>query len=211
MAGTTSEPADREGEGHRDVERFDVSVRLVHWSTAAFVGVCALTALALSVAPVAAFVGRRDLVRTVHTFSGLLIPVPLAVGWFGPRSARLRADVRALDRFDAGDVRWLRAYGRDRWLPSGKFHPGQKLNAAIMAGALVLLFATGIVLRWFDPFPLVVRRGATFVHDWTAFLLAVDLAAHVFMALRDREALRAMATGRASRSWAARVHPRWDV
>lgn len=192
-----------------DVERFAPVERAVHWWTAALVGMCAATAVALSVAPVASLVGRRALVRDVHVVSGLLIPLPLIVGIAGRWRAPLRQALRDLDRFDRVDRRWLRSLGRDRYAEPGKFHPGQKLNAAIVAGALVLLYATGLVLRWFEPFPIDVRRGATFVHDWVAFLLAIDLLAHIGKAFADPEALRAMRTGRASRRWAAVTHPRW--
>jgi formate dehydrogenase subunit gamma len=105
----------------------------------------------------------------------------------------------------------LRSFGRDYRATPGKFHAGQKLNAAALGGALVLLFATGVVLRWYEPFPLNVRRGATFVHDWVAFLLAIDLVAHVGKALADPVALRAMWGGSAPRRWAATKHPRWRV
>ena len=147
------------------VERFDQVERSVHWWTAALVGACAATALALSIAPISTLVGNRDVVRQVHLISGLLIPVPLLVGRVGPWSRRLAQTLRELDRFDAYDRRWLATLGRDPLVRHGKFHPGQKLNTALIGGGLVLLFLTGIVLRWFEPFPLSIRRGATFVHD----------------------------------------------
>ena len=193
------------------IVRFAPVERAVHWWTAALVGLCAATSLALSVAPVATLVGRRALMREIHVISGLLIPVPLLIGVIGRWRRPLRQTLHELDRFDAVDRQWLRSFGRDPYATPGKFHPGQKLNAAIVGGGLVLLFATGIVLRWFEPFPLDVRRGATFVHDWVAFLLAIDLIAHMGKAFADRDALRAMRTGRASRRWAARAHPRWHV
>lgn len=191
--------------------RFAAVERAVHWWTAALVGLCAATSLALSVAPVATLVGRRALMREIHVVSGLLIPVPMLVGLLGRWRGPLRRTLHDLDRFDAVDRRWLRSLGRDPYATAGRFHAGQKLNAAILGGALVLLLATGVVLRWFEPFPLEVRRGATFVHDWVAFLIAIDLVAHIGKAFADRDALRAMRTGWASRRWAARTHPRWHV
>lgn len=191
--------------------RFGAVERAVHWWTAALVGLCAATSLALSVAPIATVVGRRTLMREIHVASGLLIPAPMLIGLLGRWRAPLRRLLRDLDRFDAVDRRWLRSLGRDPYASSGKFHAAQKLNAAVIGGALVLLFATGIVLRWFEPFPLQIRRGATFVHDWVAFLLAIDLAAHMGKAFADRDALRGMRTGWVPRRWAQREHPRWHV
>jgi formate dehydrogenase subunit gamma len=205
MAATTLPSADD------TVVRFEGTERLVHWSTAALVTVCAFTALALSVSPVATLVGRRNLVRDVHVVCGLLIPLPLVIGRLGPWSGSLRATLRELDRFDAVDRTWLRSLGRDYRATPGKFHTGQKLNAALLAGALVLLLATGVALKWYEPFSIDLRRGATFVHDWVAFLLAIDLIAHVAKALGDPVALRAMWSGRAPRRWAAMKHPRWRV
>lgn len=194
-----------------EVVRFAPVERAVHWWTAALVGVCIATSLALSVAPVATLVGRRALMREVHVVSGLLIPLPLVVGLAGRWRGPMRRTLRDLDRFDQLDRRWLRSAGRDPLATSGRFHPGQKLNSAVVGGALVLLLATGIVLRWFEPFPLQIRRGATFVHDWVAFLLTIDLLFHVGKGLADRDALHAMRTGRVSAAWAARRHPRWRV
>jgi formate dehydrogenase subunit gamma len=103
----------------------------------------------------------------------------------------------------------LRSFGRDPFVENGKFNAGQKLNAAFTAGAVLLLLATGSIMRWFGPFPLTWRTGATFVHDWTAFALGLVLVGHVAKALGDREALGAMARGSVSRRWAARKAPRW--
>lgn len=187
--------------------RFDAVERAVHWSTAALVAICGVTALALSFGPLSALVGRRELLKTVHVVAGLFLVVPFVVGRAGPWSAQLRADVRQLNRFDDEDRRWRPASGRP--VRTGKFHPGQKLNAAASAAAIVALVATGLVLWQFHPFPIDVRRGATFVHDWTAFLFAFLLAGHVANALADRESLRGMVGGTVDARWAARTHPRW--
>ena len=77
----------------------------------------------------------------------------------------------------------------------GKFNPGQKLNASFLAGAALVMLATGSIMRWFDPFPDALRTGATFVHDWTSFAMVVAIAGHVVVALRHPAALRAMARG----------------
>jgi formate dehydrogenase subunit gamma len=69
--------------------------------------------------------------------------------------------------------------------------------------------ATGSIMKWFGPFPLAWRTGATFVHDWTAWLLTIALIGHVAKAFGDRHALSAMRQGTISRRWAARNAPRW--
>jgi formate dehydrogenase subunit gamma len=166
--------------------RFDRAERLLHWSTAALVGVCLSTAAALYFPALATVVGRRETVKAIHVFAGLSLPVPFLVARLGPWSSRLRADIGRLNRFDPGDWRWLRSFGRDPFADQGKFNAGQKLNAAFTMGAILLLLATGSMMKWFDPIPLTWRTGATFVHDWTAFAFFFVIVGHVTKAIGSR-------------------------
>ncbi|HVF31763.1 MAG TPA: cytochrome b/b6 domain-containing protein [Acidimicrobiales bacterium] len=191
------------------IERFDRTERNVHWWTAALVGTCLLTAAALYFPAVSVLVGRRGLVRDVHVVSGLALPVPYLVARLGRWRTALRADVRRLNRWDAMDRRWLASLGRDPFVRNAKFNAGQKLNAAFDVGAVALLLVTGAIMRWFGPFPLNWRTGATFVHDWTAFALLLVLVGHVGKALADRQALGAMVRGDVPVRWAERHAPRW--
>ena len=189
--------------------RFDRCERAVHWATAGLVVVLIATAAVLYVGQLATLVGRRQLVRQVHVVSGLLLPVPLLVGLAGRWRRALVADIGAINRWDAGDRRWLRSRGRDPEVRVGKFNAGQKLNAAFMAGAGVVLLGTGSIMHWFSLFPLDWRTGATFVHDWTAVGLGLAVVGHVWMALGDSDALRGMVTGWVPASWARHFRPRW--
>lgn len=190
------------------LDRFDATERALHWANAALFGVLLVTAAILYLGPLSALVGRRSLVRQTHVVAGLAVPVPLLAAWLGPRGSALRADWRALARWDAADRKWLRTRGRAR-VRMGKFHPGQKLNAAFTLGALAVLFATGSVLHWFSLFPDDWRTGATFVHDWTAIVTTVVVAGHLRMAFADRDALRAMVRGWVPAEWARRHRPKW--
>ena len=188
--------------------RFDTTERALHWANAALFGVLLVTAAILYVGPLAAWVGRRGLVRQTHVVAGLALPFPLLAAWLSPRRAALRADWRALARWDAADRKWLRSPRRAR-IRMGKFHPGQKLNAAFTLGALGSLLATGSVMHWFDRFPDHWRTGATFVHDWTAIVITMVVAGHIWMALSDRDALRAMVRGWVPAEWARHHRPKW--
>ena len=200
----TPRPADA-----TEVVRFDRPERNVHWVTAALVGSCLVTAAALSVPALAGVVGRRAVVKDVHVISGLALPLPFLIVRFGRWRTELARDVRRLNRFDGMDRRWLRSLGRDPFVRSGKFNGGPKLNAAFDVGAILLLLATGSIMKWFAPFPLSWRTGATFVHDWTAFALLVVLIGHVAKAFGDRHALGAMVRGSVPRRWAEKHAPRW--
>ena len=183
MAATTNpstEPA------HFAVPRFDGVERAVHWTTALLFFTCLATAAALYLNPIAAFVGRRELVKEVHVIAGLLLPWPLLVGGAGTWGRALRAEVGRLNRWNEADWLWLRSWHGRRRLPTGKFNAGQKLNAAFVVGAVLLLLATGSIMRWFSPFPLLWRTGATFVHDWTALGFAIVVAGHIWMAATRR-------------------------
>ena len=71
------------------------------------------------------------------------------------------------------------------------------------------MLATGGIMRWFDPFPLAWRTGATFVHDWLALALLVVTIGHIGKALAEPVSLRAMARGTVPARYAERHHPRW--
>ncbi|WNI25660.1 cytochrome b/b6 domain-containing protein [Streptomyces sp. ITFR-16] len=192
------------------VRRFARPVRRVHRTTAALTLVCVATAACLYVPQLAELVGRRHLVVTVHEWSGLLIPVPLLAG-LAARS--LRADLRRLNRFGPHDREWLRAVRRRDHRPgsrpAGKFNAGQKLYAAWIAGAVLVMAGTGL-LMWFTGFaPLRWRTGATFVHDWLALAVGLVLAGHIGKAYADPEARRGMRSGSVGRDWARREHPLW--
>jgi formate dehydrogenase gamma subunit len=209
MAGTITPPR----EASADLARFDLVERVVHWTNAVLFAVLLATAAALYVAPVSAAVGRREEVKTIHVYAGLALPVPLLLGAAGRRRGRaLRSDLGRLNRWLTDDRRWLSAKLRRaplRGIRLGKFNPGQKLNAAFTGGAMVLMLATGTMMRWYKPWPLRWRTGATFVHDWIATLLVVTITGHIYLAMSDPESLDSMRRGTISRAWARRHAPRW--
>ncbi|MGV9224190.1 cytochrome b/b6 domain-containing protein [Streptomyces albogriseolus] len=192
------------------VRRFAPAQRWAHRATALLMGVCVATAACLYVPQLAQLAGRRALVVTLHQWSGLLLPVPVSVALV---SRAFRADLARLNRFGPHDRVWLRAaLRRDRRpasRPAGKFNAGQKLYAAWIAGATLVMLGTGL-LMWFTHLtPLVWRTAATFVHDWLALTVGIVLAGHVGMALADPEARRGLRTGSVRREWAEREHPLW--
>jgi formate dehydrogenase subunit gamma len=189
--------------------RFDRTERYLHWATAALVGVLVLTGAVLYWGELASVVGRRTLFKDLHVIAGLALPVPFLIALPGRRGRALRRDLGALNRFSRDDLRWLRTRGVDPGVRLGKFNPGQKLNTAFVGAALVTMLATGSVLRFFSPFPLSWRTGATFIHDWTALALGVAVTAHVALAVSDPDALRGMLSGRVPDRWARQKRPRW--
>ncbi|GGS71802.1 cytochrome b/b6 domain-containing protein [Streptomyces cinerochromogenes] len=192
------------------VPRFSRAERWVHRATAALMGVCVLTAAVLYIPQLAVLVGRRELVVRIHQYAGLALPVPVLLGL---ASRAFRADLGFLNRFGPHDRVWLRAaLRRDRRResrPAGKFNAGQKIYAAWIAGATLVMLGTGLMMWFTHLTPLMWRTSATFVHDWLALTIGVVLAGHIGMALGDPEARRGLRTGAVSEDWANREHPLW--
>jgi formate dehydrogenase subunit gamma len=191
------------------MDRFDRSERWLHWANAILVGVLVFTGAVLYWGELSSIFGRRAFFKEIHVIAGLCLPVPFLLSLPGVRGRRLRRDLGELNRFSSDDFRWLRSRGADPTVRLGKFNPGQKLNAAFVGGALVTMLATGLVLRFFTPFPLAWRTGATFIHDWTALALGLAITGHVYLAICDPDALRAMVSGTIPAWWARQKRPRW--
>ncbi len=181
----------------------------MHWSTAAVMVICIVTAAFLYVGPLAILAGRRRQIELIHVYAGFGLPVPILLGWL---SRAFRRDAGRLNRFSPRDWEWLRT--RDRRsgkIAVGKFNAGQKLNAAFVTGSILVMLGSGVMLFWPDvlSLPLSLRVGATFVHDWLALAILIVVLGHIWYAVREPEALQGMWTGRVPRTWAARHHAAW--
>ncbi len=88
--------------------RFGRVERSLHWVNATLFFVLMITGAFLYVGPLSAIVGRRELVRTIHVYCGIALPIPLLIALVGRHGARLRQDFGELNRFAPGEVRWFR-------------------------------------------------------------------------------------------------------
>ena len=187
--------------------RFTPAERWVHRSLGLLMGTCLLTAFVLYYGPISLAVGHRHTVELVHVVAGYALPAPLLLGLL---SSAYRRDVEVLNRFSLEDWRWLRSKNRrDGSFEVGKFNAGQKLNAALTAGSVVVLVGTGTLMFWTGLVRLSWRTGATFVHDWFALGLGLLVLGHLWFAISDPEAREGMRTGLVSRRWAEREHRAW--
>jgi formate dehydrogenase subunit gamma len=189
------------------VLRFSRAERMVHRATAILMTVCILTAAVLYNGFLAVPVGHRRLVELIHVYCGFALPVPMLLGIL---SFAYRADLRRLGRFTPADRRWLRARTRrDGTIIVGKFNAGQKLNASLASGSILVLLGTGVLMYFVRLAPLPFRSGATLMHDWFSLALGLLVVGHVLFALKDPEARRGMRTGSVSRAWARTEHAGW--
>lgn len=189
--------------------RFDRVQRTAHWANALLFGVLMLTALPLYFPGLAGIVGRRDLLVNIHVWTGVVLPVPLLISMVGPWGARMRRDLRRVNRWTRDEIAWLWALGRRAPRIVDKFNPGQKLNSIFVGGVIVIMLTTGIVLKWFQFFPVSWRAGATFVHDVFAVAIFIVVIGHIIFALAHRDAMRAIINGWVTEGWAARHAPAW--
>ncbi|MPY52224.1 cytochrome b/b6 domain-containing protein [Streptomyces acidicola] len=207
MSPRVDTPAARSAPSAR-IRRFSRAERWVHRSTAVLMGVCVVTAACLYIPQLAELVGRRALVVTLHEWSGLLLPLPVLAGL---ASRAFRVDLTHLNRWGPHDRVWLRSAVRrlPGRRPAAKFNAGQKLYAAWITGATLVMLGTGLMMWFTHLTPLMWRTSATFVHDWLALTIGIVLAGHIGMALGDPEARKGLRTGSVSREWAEREHPLW--
>ena len=204
MVATTHRPAERQR-----LVRFDKAERTLHWVNATLFLTVMGTAAILYIGPLSAAVGRRELIRTIHVWCGIALPVPILITVAGRWGKGFRADVNRLNRWTQDDRRWFRSMGRDPYVRLGKFNPGQKLNASFVAGVIVVMLATGSIMKWFGYFPVDWRTGATFVHDWVAIALFVVVVGHIGIAFSDPDSLGSMLKGTIDARWAREHRPRW--
>jgi formate dehydrogenase subunit gamma len=183
--------------------------RFAHWANAVLFGILMATALPLYFVQIEQFVGRRTLVEEIHLWSGLMLPVPLVFSLAGTWGASLRRDLHRVSLWTQAERRWLWSLGRERLAERDKFNPGQKLNALFIGGSIIVMLGTGSILKWFSPFPLAWRTGATFVHDVLALAIFLVVAGHILMAVTHRDALRSIFRGWVSESWAKRHASGW--
>lgn len=189
------------------IRRFSRAERWVHRSLGILVGILLITGALLFFPDLGSLVGNRQIVTTLHDIAGWLVPVPLILALF---SRAFRDDAGRLNRFSPTDWTWLRSSDRRSGrIRVGKFNAGQKLNASLTLGALIVLFGTGMIMFWSSMFADSIRTGATFMHDWIALALGILVVGHIWKSFNDATARAGMRTGDVPVAWAEQKHAAW--
>jgi formate dehydrogenase subunit gamma len=209
MASTTSARRKR-------IRRFTRTERAAHWLLAATFFVMLFTGLCLSVSSFEGILDRPT-AKAWHLWSAIALAAGLVlVTLLGDRRSLARS-AREIDRFDADDGSWLRgAPGRvlsgRAGPPQGRFNAGQKLNAALIGGLMLVMYATGGLL-WYGERNTTYRfAGTVIVHDWATLILMFLVAGHLYLAVlhpSTRHALRGMTLGDVDETWARTHHAKW--
>jgi formate dehydrogenase subunit gamma len=198
------------------IPRFTRTERAAHWLLAATFFAMLFTGLCLSVSSFEGILDRPT-AKAWHLWSAIALVAGLVLlAVLGDRRSLARS-AREIDRFDRDDGRWLRGAPR-RLLrggaapPQGRFNAGQKLNAALIGGLMLGMFATGFLL-WYGERDTTYRfAGTVMVHDWGTLILMLLVAGHLYLAVlhpATRHALRGMTLGDVDAEWARKHHPKW--
>ncbi len=195
-----------------DLQRYTASERANHWVTGICFILLALSGLALfhpALFPLTMLFGGGVWTRILHPFVGVVMMLFFVVMFFRFQS---------LNRMTGTDWEWVKraremVNGDDHNMPiMGKYNGGQKLLFWFLGVAMVVLFASGIVIwrAYFSAsFPIGVVRIGALLHAVLAALMIIAIIVHVYAAIWVRGTIRAMLYGTVTRAWAKQHHRAW--
>jgi formate dehydrogenase subunit gamma len=194
------------------VNRYGPAARVNHWITALSLILLALSGLALftpSLYFLTSLFGGGQNTRIFHPWIGVVLFVSFFIFFLQLWKANLPA---------REDVVWLSKIrdlmgGHEERLPElGKYNAGQKFIFWGMAGLIILLIASGVLIwdQYFAEATAVqTKRIAVLVHSIAAVLIICIFILHVYAAIWTRGTLRAMTRGTVTGGWAWRHHRKW--
>jgi formate dehydrogenase subunit gamma len=168
-------------------QRFGVAERVVHWAVAIPLTGALISGLLLGWGERVGFQPDHFSVRRLHIITGIaavvapLLVASLVVAAGG--GGRLRQVFAQLGGTAGGD----------------RFGAGQQAFAGFVAAGVLLQFGSGLELWQWHWFSRSFRSGASVLHEWLAYVFAVTVAGHVYLAAlhpSTRWTLPGMFTGR---------------
>jgi formate dehydrogenase subunit gamma len=199
------------------VRRFGPEERSLHWLLAVTFLAMLATGLILYLPVFAELAANRRLWKSIHLGAAIAFWAGLVVLFLTDLSGSLRRTAGEFERFDDDDLRWLgwAVARRGPEPPAGRFNAGQKLNAALVAGLMVVFTVSGVLIYLQETDAAVRgRTSAILVHDIATWIAVPLIAGHLYLALVNpstRHSLRGMVLGTVRRDWARRHHPKWDA
>ena len=166
-------------------------VLVAHNISAFFFFVSLAAALTFYIPALQQLIGYRLFFREVHWITGTLSLVVLVPTMVSGRSSVFAEAHRRLTSWTVADARfisqWSRKFRRptySRTAPNG----GQKVAYSIVFASMGILLISGLILRFFNYFPISIRAGATLAHDLFFYLITAVVIGHlVFVALSRRD------------------------
>jgi formate dehydrogenase subunit gamma len=196
----------------RYLKRYPDGDRINHWVIALLWVLAALSGLAFfhpSLFFFSNLFGGGPWTRILHPFLGVAMFAAFALLF-----VKLWRD----NVMNESDREWMKHGGemlrgdKSRMPPVGKYNAGQKVVFWLMAGSLLVLLATGVVVwrPWFAGyFPIALIRLASLLHAAAAVGLILSVIVHVYAAIWVKGTVRAMTRGTVSEGWARQNHPLW--
>jgi formate dehydrogenase beta subunit/formate dehydrogenase gamma subunit len=194
----------------REIVRYTVFERVLHWTVAFTFLYLALTGLGLFTPKLAWLLdvlGGGQVARAWHPIVGAVFVGAVLVQfakWF--KDLLLAPDDRVW-------LKKMRDYlaGRDENIPpTGRFNAGQKMLFWTQVVMGLVLLASGIPIWFPEEFSRELRLWSVVVHSASAVLAILSLVVHVHMAVFiSKGALRAMTEGKVTEDWARHHHGRW--
>ena len=194
------------------VSRYRGFTRANHWVTALSLIVLLLSGMALF-SPYLYFLtglfGGGQTTRWLHPIVGIVLFFSFLI---------LFLQLWRLNLPKPEDVTWVENIGDvikgdEEKLPEiGKYNAGQKFIFWAMAGLILILIGSGVMI-WEQYFPdlvtIPVRRWAVLVHSLAAVAIILVFILHVYAAIWTRGTIRAMTRGTVTGGWAWRHHRKW--
>jgi formate dehydrogenase beta subunit/formate dehydrogenase gamma subunit len=194
----------------KELVRYTLFERLLHWTVAFTFIYLALTGLGLFTPKLAwlmsAF-GGGQVVRAWHPIVGTVFVAAVLLQfakWF--KDLLLKPDDRVW-------LKKMREYlaGRDQNVPpSGRFNAGQKLLFWTQVLLGLVLLASGIPIWFPKEFSRDLRLWSVLVHSGAGAAAILSIVVHIHMAvLITKGGLRAMTEGKVTEEWARHHHGKW--
>ena len=193
----------------KEVVRYSLFERIVHWVVGVTFVYLLLSGMALAyprMAWLANGLGGGQTMRAAHPWVGVVFSAGLLVMVFMWAGAM---------RFEKSDREWVRrmreyTHTGHTGLDTGRYNAGQKgyYWAVLVFGAVLLI--TGIPL-WFPWMAGAgVRQAARIIHNLAYLVMLAGFMIHVYMStVMFPGTMSGMTSGKVSRRWASWHHPRW--
>lgn len=206
---TVTEPRVTVVRTSKEVVRYSLFERIVHWVVGVTFVYLLLSGMALAyprMAWLANALGGGQTMRAAHPWVGVVFSAGLLFMVF--------MWARAM-RFDRSDREWARrlkeyTHTGHTGLDTGRFNAGQKGYYWVVLAFGAVLLVTGIPL-WFPWMAGAgVRQAARIIHNLAYLVMLAGFMIHVYMsAVMFPGTMSGMTSGKVSRRWAAWHHPRW--
>jgi formate dehydrogenase subunit gamma len=201
----------------RDILRYRLSSRVLHWLHSLAFVILLLTGLAHLVHQYPS--GGFHIVSVIHrAAAGLFVALPLLYYFIWPK--RVVEFIKGLFHWNKEDIQWLKAapsyyFGNqeDNLPPQGYFNPGQRVWQGVILFSGVIFLITGIPL-WFFRYliPLAVYQWALSIHAVAFIAVFIFFMLHVYLGVihpRFKESRRSMLDGRISAGYARAHYRKW--